>query len=109
MAKACRYNFIIYTIVWFILLIAPFSYCIKSCDAWGMPFVSLVMLIAAIPVGIVDIIFTIAGYPISSKLLFNAALILSYFMVFSMALALGFYSKDLLEALKGKFKLNSSK
>ena len=69
-----------------------------------MPLVSIIMLIAAIPIGILDIIFNVVEYPISITILFNAALIISYLMVFSMAWILGFSTEVFLETLKDEFK-----
>ena len=97
MGSMLKDNFNLYTIAWFILLIAPFSYCTHACDAWGMTFVSIVMLIASIPFNILDIIFTVTGHPLSSTFLLNAAMVVSYLMIFSMAFILGFISEDFLK------------
>ena len=104
MANDLKEGFNLFTIVWFLLLIAPFSYCGDSCNSWGMMFVSIVMLIAAIPVGVVDIFFSVAGYQLSSPFLFKGALAVSYIMVFSMAWILGFITKTYFETLKIKFQ-----
>lgn len=106
MANDFKEGFNLFTIVWFLLLIAPFSYCNDSCNSWGMMFVAMVMLIAAIPVGVVDIFFSVAGYPLLSPFQFKAALAVSYVMVFSMAWILGFITNTYWETLNNKFLIS---
>ena len=104
MVKKLKERLSLYSFAWFLLLIAPFSYCGNSCNGWGMPFVSIVMLIASIPCGIVDVFLSVAGYPLSSVFLFNAALAVSYLMVISMAWILGLNTEVFLETIKDRFK-----